>query len=93
MILQLRLDGVKVGRKARLLDEYFVSPARRSVEADQHEVQIHRQAVHQDDLAEPCTNEPSATFPKDFVIGIPGRFAFKMSVDTTIRPVFQLLLD
>ena len=63
------------------------------VERGQHQVQVDRQAVHEDDLVGPGADQPGPRVADQFVIGVPRRLAAEVPLDAVLRPGVQFLRD
>jgi hypothetical protein len=93
VVPQLRLNGVQIRREGRFIDEGAAPAAGGKVERRHHQVQVHREAVHEHDFMRQRADQPGTRIAQGFVVGIPRRLAVKMAFHTEPRPVVQLLLD
>ncbi len=64
----LALHGVRIGRERGVLNDDLRARAGGSVEAGQHQVQVHREAVHHDDFFGQCADEACGAVAEDLVV-------------------------
>src|SRR5262249_35475051 len=63
------------------------------VERLQHQVEIDRQSVHQDNLVRQRADEASGWPTQLLLVGVPGRLALEMRLNAETGPVVQLLFQ
>ena len=104
---ELRLDGVAIRGECVALDENLVTLRRRPEERREHQVQVHGQRVHRDDLVAISSHEigeqrrelrvivePAAVCGTQGARPAPRRPRVgKMTVDAEFRPALELCAD
>ena len=98
-VAQVRLDRVEVGGERGVLHQDLLTGPGGRKERGQHQVQVHRQAVHHHDLAaclrrrRRCADEPAPALAQRLVIGVPRRLGFEMRIGGERGPIFELAGD
>src|SRR5207244_5845572 len=58
-----------------------------------HQVQVHGEPVHHDDLARYGANQPGPGLPEQLVVGVPGRLVLEVRVNPETLPGGDFRLD
>ncbi len=90
MPVRLAAHRVAVGREGAVLDHDRVPLGRGPVEADHHQMQVHRQRVHHDDLVWPPPDEPGGGLAQELVVAHPRVGRLDVALDAEARPVVEL---
>ena len=93
MELDLRHDGVAVGRERAILDQDAPARGGRTVEGGEHQVEVHRQRVHSHHFLRGGPNQPGERRPDRLVVGIPGSRFLEIRPDPALGPAQELVLD
>ena len=83
----LAADRVAVGGKGGVLDDDRVPLRGGPVEADHHQVQVHRQRVHGHDLAGQRTDQARRRFAEQLVIAHPRPLRLGVPLDRPLLPL------
>ena len=89
----LGCDRVAVGGERARLHQDARAPARRAVEAREHQVQVHGERVHRDHLQEVRAGERCEAGAQILVIRHPRTAGVLVSDHAEARPVLELLFD
>ncbi len=90
---ELRDDGMAIGWKGGFLDQYPAAPGVGAKETHHHQVQIHRQRIHGDDLGLLGPDESGERCGGVFVIADPGPRGLGVPENGQAAPVFELLFN
>ena len=85
--------GVTVRREGAALKEDPVARRGGAVEGRQHQVKVHGESVHHDDLARQSAHQPGPGLPEELVVAVPGRLVFEVRVDAETLPGGDFRLD
>ena len=92
MVQNLRLSHLIVRRKRMFLNQDFMPRFRGAIKRGQHQMQVHRQAIHHDDFVRFCSDQVGHRLGQTFVIRHPRVFRFEMSSHAQTLPLFQFCL-
>ena len=93
MQFQVRNDGVTVGRKCVLFNQYPVARSVGPEKGDHHQMEVHRQRIHGHYFGIARTHEVGERSGDRFVISDPGAHRLVMPEDAEAAPIGQFLLD
>src|SRR5882724_54255 len=93
VVNNLGFDSVGIRRKSGFFHQDFETRFRWAIKSSQHQVKIHRKAVHTDHFDWLRTSEPRSRLAQSLVIRIPGRARRVMSVHAEACPIIEFLLD
>ena len=74
-----------------MFDQDGVAVARWAIEADHHQVQVHRQRVHCDNLARQGAGDVGQAITDKLVIGHPGVPSLEVPLDAKRSPVVEFI--